>query len=202
MMRGLAIASYRRRVLLGPLSDQDPLATGLLESTKYPAGLQIPIARSLIGSVRTTGYLASYDDKRALAEGAQSGMFNGGVHPLSAINMLSQATVIAGSDKPEAAVPLAINIVHSAAALGQPELIGEAMQLAAGCASEAQAATVRQAASTVATAMIRKSRLATLHCLIAGADAAITAGDLASAATMLNQAQSLIGSPRRAAATP
>jgi hypothetical protein len=191
MMRGLAIASYRRRILLGPLSDQDPLATGLLESTKYPAGLQIPIARSLIGSVRTTGYLAAYDDKRAFAEGAQSGMLNGGVHPLSAINMLSQATVIAGSDKPEAAVPLAINIVHNAAALRQPELIGEALQLAAGCASEAQAATVRQAASTVVTAMIRKSRLATLHCLIAGADAAITASDLASAATMLNQAQSL-----------
>ncbi len=191
LMRGLALASYRRRVLLGPLCDQDPLAVGLLESTKYPAALQVAIARSLIGSVRTSGYVTNYEDKRALSEGAQSGTFNGGVHPLSAINMLSQALVIAGSDQPEAAVPLAMNIVHSAAALGQPELIGEAMQLAAGCASEPQAATVRQAASTVATALIRKSRLATLHCLIAGADASITAGDVVSAANMLSQAQSL-----------
>lgn len=193
LMRGLAIASYRRRVLLGPLSDQDPLANGLLEATRYPAGLEIPIARALIGSVRTTGYFASFDDKRAVSEGAQSGIFNGGVHPLSAINMLSQASVIAGTDKPEGVVPLAMNIIHSAAALRQPEFIGEAMQLAAGCASEAQAAAVRQAASTVATAMFRESRLATVHCLIAGADAAITAGDLASAATMLGQAQSLTG---------
>ena len=49
LMRGLAIASYRRRMILGPLSEQETLSTALLESTKYPAGLQIPIARALIG---------------------------------------------------------------------------------------------------------------------------------------------------------
>lgn len=191
MLRGLAIASHRRRVIMGPLSDQDPLAVSLLESTKYPAGLQIPIARALIGSVRTTGYHTNFDDRRTLAEGRTSGMVNGGAHPLSAINLLSQASAFAGGDKPESAIPIALNIANVAAALRQPELIGEALQIAAGCANPTQAATIRQAASTVATAMLRKSRLATLHCLIAGADAAITAGDVPSAATMLGQAQSL-----------
>ena len=65
-MRGLAIASYRRRVLFGPLADQEPVATGVLDSTKYPAGLQIPIARTLIGSLRATGYFSSHDDKRTI----------------------------------------------------------------------------------------------------------------------------------------
>ncbi len=191
IMRGLAIASYRRRVILGPLAEQDPLANGMLEATKYPAGLQIPIARLLIGSLRTTGYFSNHDDQRTVSEASQSSLFNGAVHPLSAIATLAQASALAGSDKPEAVVPLALNLVHAAAALEQPEFIGEALQLAAGCASEQQAATVRQAASVVATAMLRNSRLATLHCLIAGADAAITAGDLDSAVTMLAQAQSL-----------
>jgi hypothetical protein len=190
IMRGLAVAAHRRRVILGPLAEQDPLASALLDATKYPAGLQIPIARTLIGSLRSSEYFSIHDDKRVL-EGAEAAWFNGGAHPLSAIAMLSQVSALAGSEKPESAVALAINLVHLAAALEQPEWIGEAMQLAAGCASEQQAASVRQAAAIVATSMLRDSRLATLHCLIAGADAAVTAGDLDSAATMLSQAQSL-----------
>jgi hypothetical protein len=191
IMRGLAIASYRRRILFGPLSVQEQLAAGVLESTKYPAALQIPIARTLIGSLRTTGYFSTHDDKRVQTEAAQAALFNGGVHPLSAIATLAQASVIAGTDNPGNVVPLALNLVHASAALKQPEFIGEAMQLAAGCANEQQAALIRQAANVVATAMHRKSRLATLHCLIAGADASITAGDLESAATMLGQAKTL-----------
>ncbi len=191
IMRGLAIASHRRRVILGPLSENDALATALLDATKFPAGLQLPLARSLIGSVRTTGYFSILDDKRAVAEALQNGLIGGAAHPLSAIAILAQTSALAGEEKPEAVVGVAMNLVHIAAALEQPEFLGEAMQLAAGCASEQQAATVRQAAATVATAMLRKSRLATLHCLIAGADAAITSGDLDSANTMLSQAQSL-----------
>jgi hypothetical protein len=191
IMRGLAIASYRRRVLLGPLAEQEPLSTGLLESTKYPAGLQVPIGRTLIGALRTTGYFSSHDDKRTITEANQSALYRGAAHPLSAITALAQASALAGTEKPDAVAPLALNIVHFAAALKQPELIGEAMQLAAGCASPQQAATIRQAANVVATALHQKSRLATLHCLVAGADASITAGDLDSATRMLAQAKSL-----------
>jgi hypothetical protein len=38
IMRGFAIACYRRRILLGPLAENDPRSIGLLESTKYPQG--------------------------------------------------------------------------------------------------------------------------------------------------------------------
>lgn len=191
IMRGLAIASHRRRVILGPLAKEDPLASALLDATKYPAGLQIPVARTLIGALRTTGYDSIHDDKRVIEEANQNALFGGGAHPLSSITALSHAYALAGTDTASAAVPLALNVAHTSAALGQEEFIGEAMQLAAGCASVDQAAQVRQSATMIAAAMQRRSRLATLHCLIAGADASITYGDLDSAMTLLSQARTL-----------
>jgi tetratricopeptide (TPR) repeat protein len=191
IMRGLAVASHRRRVILGPLAKDDPLAAGLLDATKFPAGLQIPIARTLIGALRTTGYASVLDDKRALEEAAENAMFSGAAHPLSAITTLSQVYALAGSDQAATAAPLALNLAHASAALRQDEFIGESLQLAAGCATVEQAAVVRQTASMIANAMQRRSRLATLHSLIAGADASITCGDLETATTMLTQAQTL-----------
>ncbi|MFK8111018.1 MAG: hypothetical protein AB8B91_02385 [Rubripirellula sp.] len=200
IMRGLAIASYRRRVILGPLAENDPLSAGVLESTKFPADLQVPAGRALIGAMRTSGYFSNGDDKRCLTEGAKSTTFDGGVHPLTPISMLSQVSVIAGSAKPAAAVPLALTLVNYSAALNQYEFIGPALELAAGCTTPEQAGTVRQAASAVATALFRQSDLATAHALVAGADAAITGGDLDSAVTMIGQAQSMLG--RRRVAQP
>ncbi len=105
---------------------------------------------------------------------------------------MTQASAIAGSDQPTAALLVAANVAHTAAALQQYEWIGEAMQLAAGCAATPdQASSVRQLATTAATSLFQKSRLASLHCLIAGADAAITAGELDSAVTLLAQAKGL-----------
>ena len=192
VMRGLAVASYRRRMLMGPLADQDPLIVDALESTKFPAGLQVEIARTLIGAVRATERFANLEDKQAVDGVTKRSMFNRGAHPLSAITLLTGASAIATAEKTDPAVALAATAVNVAAALEQYEYVGEAMQLAAGCASRVQAETVRASAEVAALALVRKSRLASLHCLIAGADAGITAGNLASAATMLNQALTLL----------
>ncbi|MGI9474250.1 MAG: CHAT domain-containing protein [Rubripirellula sp.] len=191
IMRGIAIASYRRRVLLGPLAENDPMASRLLNATKYPANMQVPLGRIMIGAMRCTGYFSLHDDKKAISDAASTTLFNGGAHPLSAITMLVQTSAIAGTAKPEQAIPVAMNTVHVAAALNQPELIGEAFQLAAGCATPQTAPTVVQAANVVAASMLRESRLAALHCLIAGADAAVTAGDVDAAAAMISNAQSI-----------
>jgi hypothetical protein len=189
--RGLAIASYRRRILLGPLSGQDPLGSELLEAIKYPADLQLPLGKTLIGSMRTTAHFSSLDDKQTIEVASQNAMFSGAAHPLSAITLLAQLSAMAGAETTDSVAPLALSTANIAAALKQPEFLGEAMQLAAGCCNAQQASAVRQAATTVAGAMLRESPLASLHCLIAGADASITAGDLESAATLLAQAQSL-----------
>ncbi len=192
VMRGLALASYRRRMLMGVLADQDSLAAELIDATKYPAGLQLPIARNLIGAMRAAERFSGRQDANALQDAAANAMFSGGAHPITPVTLMCQASALAGGEQPAAALPFAANVVHTAAALEQYEWVGEAMQLAAGCAATPhQAERVRQTATAAATSLLRKSRLGTLHCLIAGADAAITADQLDAAATLLSQAQAL-----------
>ncbi len=191
IMRAISIASYRRRVILGPLSDEDPLASALVDATKFPANLNIPVARSMIGSMRTAGYFARYSDTKVVEEANRSAT-PGGAHPLTPIALLCQASAMAASANPNEVIQIAGNLANAAAALEQPEWIGEAMQLAAGCATSPEAAGLVAKMSTVAAASLsRQSRLGALHCLIAAADAAVTAGDIDSAANLLGQAQGL-----------
>ncbi len=189
ILRGLAIASYRKRMILGPLAQQDPLTTELLDATKYPREVQLPIARSLMGSMRSAERFCNHDDKQSLADTAKSSVFNNAVHPLTPLSLLCQATILAESEKPLLAVPIAGRVANIAANLQQFEYVGEAMQLAAGCVDEKQAVTIRNASFTAAKALLLKSRLAAMHCMLAGADAAVTAGDLGSADKMLAEAQ-------------
>ena len=192
IMRGLAVATYRRRIIMGPLSQQDPLVSQLLDSTRHPASSAAPIVASLVGSMRSAEHFAYYDDPQAAATAGRAAIFSGGVHPISAIAMMSQASALAGSDQPTAAIPIAANVANAAAALEQPEWVGEALQLAAGCTTTPQQAEmVQKAATTAATALHRKSPLATLHCLVAAADAAITSDNLTAAQTLLDQARTL-----------
>lgn len=191
ILRGLAIASYRRRIILGPLAEGDALATQLLESTKYPAGLQLAIARNLIGATRAAERFGAMQDERAVTDAAENATFNGGVHPISPITGLCAASALAGSDKPTAAVPLCLAVANQAASMDHFEWVGEALQLAAGCATSAEAGVVQNAAQVAASNLLRKSRLASLQCLIAAADAAVTAGDLTSATARLTEARTL-----------
>lgn len=192
IMRGIAIAAYRRRVLLGPLAAQDPLASQLLEATKYPAENRLGITNSLIGSMRAAEHFSYHDDKETAAVAGKHASFDGGIHPLTPLAWLAQTSAMAGDEKAAAALPIAAQVVHSAAALDQPEWVGEALQLAAGVSMTAeQAESVRQTAKQAAAGLSRLSRLATLHCLVAEADAAVTAGQLDDAQFALNQARDL-----------
>lgn len=191
VLRGLAIASYRRRIILGPLAEGDALATQVLDSTKYPAGLDLPIARNLIGAMRAAERFGAMQDERAISDAAANATFNGGVHPITPITGLCAASALAGSDKPAAAIPLCLAIANQAASMDHFEWVGEALQLAAGCASSKDAAIIQQAGQVAASNLLRKSRLAALHCLIASADAAVTAGDFSAAAARLGEAKSL-----------
>lgn len=191
ILRGLAIASYRRRIILGPLAAEDTLAAQVLDSTKYPADLQLPIARNLIGSMRAAERFGAMQDEKALDDAMKNGTFNGGVHPISPITGLCAASALAGSDKPSAAVPICLAVANQAASMDYFEWIGEALQLAAGCATASDAAAVQRASQVAATSLLRKSRLASLHCLVVSADAAVTAGDFGSAAARLGEARAL-----------
>ncbi|WP_149499872.1 CHAT domain-containing protein [Roseiconus lacunae] len=191
VMRGLALASYRRRIILGPLSENDPLATEVIESTKYPRGLQVPIARNLIGCMRAAERFGAMQDDRAIEDAAKVSGEMGRVHSLAPVVGLAAASAIAGTDKPEAAVPICLQVANQAAALGYFELVGEALQLAAGCANQQNAAVVQQASQVAAASLLRKSRFATLQILLAAADAAVTAGDVQTATARLGEAKTI-----------
>ncbi|MDA7492852.1 CHAT domain-containing protein [bacterium] len=191
IMRGIAIASYRRRVLMGPLSGSDPGANLLLDSIKYPVVMPPQIGKTMIGSARSVGYFGKRDDQRMINDALSVGFYGGTVHPLSAITMLAATNALVGSKKPETAIPAAMKTVHISAALGQLEFIGEAFQLAAGSANTQQAAVLAESASLIGGRLLRESRFATLHCLIAGADAAVTAGNLEMASKLLVNAEAV-----------
>ncbi|KAA5545317.1 CHAT domain-containing protein [Roseiconus nitratireducens] len=190
ILRGLAMASYRRRIILGPLSENDALAAQVVESTKYPSNAP-PLARGLIGAMRAAEKFGVSDDVNAIKDAGANLLLNNGVHPLSPIAGLSAASALAGTETPVQAVPLCLAAANQAAALEQFGWIGEAYQLAAGCAGPTEATAVQQAAAEAARSLIRESRLASLHCLIAAADAAVTAGDLNFATARLGEAREL-----------
>lgn len=192
IMRTLAVACHRRRILLGPLCKNDPVVTQLLNATDFPGNVSRDrFTRSFIGAMRTTEYFAQADDRRVIDDASQYSLIHNEVHALTPITLMAQAQAIAAAGRPLQALPVTANAANTAAALEQPEWIGEAMQLAAGCVGPDTAAAVARSAATAAVAVRRESRLATLHCLIAAADASVTAGDTVSASTFLNQAGEL-----------
>ena len=200
VMRGLAIASYRRRIILGPLAEGDSLAVQVLDATKYPAEITLPIARNLMAAMRSAERFGAMNDDKAISDAGSAMFFSGGVHPISPIAGLCAASAIAGKEKATEVVPRCLAIANQAARLGHYEWIGEAMQLGAGCADPNQAKLIQQASTVAATSLLRQSRHASLHCLLAAADAAVTAGDLTTAATRLNDARSI--SSRRDVSLP
>ncbi|PNY37331.1 hypothetical protein C2E31_08635 [Rhodopirellula baltica] len=173
------------------MAENDTLATQVIDSTKYPAGLNVPIAMNLIGCMRAAERFGAMEDERTISDATKVTNEMGRVHSLAPIVGLCAASAIADTDKPAAAVPICIQVVNQAAALGYFELIGEALQLAAGCADESNAVLVQQSAQVAAANLIRKSRLAALHSLLAAADAAITAGDVTSANARLAEAKAI-----------
>lgn len=187
IMRGLATASYRRRVLLGPLCVQDTFIEGLLQASQYPANLPAPIGRTMIGAMRVTESLAYHADRTVMEESAATAFFSGATHPLSSIVLLSQISAMLESGQHESVLSIALQATHFSGAWGQSEWVGEALQLAAGSATVQQAPQVVQVAEFVAESIARYSPLAAYHGLIAGADAAITAGDLESAERLISK---------------
>lgn len=192
VLRGIAIANYRRRIIMGELASLDSGPQQSLEATKFPAGLNVPIARVMIGAMRGCERFGAGQDEMAVKDSVQFGLLQGRIHPLTPIANLASASAVAGTDKPEQALQQAIAAANQAGADEQLELVGEAMMLAAGCSNAQTAKAVQTAAGEIAAALIRESRLASAQCLLASVDAAITAGDLNYATQRLQDAGAML----------
>ncbi|MEM9588550.1 MAG: hypothetical protein AAGA03_14795, partial [Planctomycetota bacterium] len=191
IMRGLAIASYRRRVLLGPLAKDDPLALAVLENTKPLANLEAP-AKILIGAMRTPELFGISDNGATIQKASGHAFYQRMAHPLSAVVGLTQAAALVRTGKSKQAVPIALQTAHTAGALRQHEMIGPAIRLAAGAADDSNAQQVAQTAQLIAKSLARESRLAAVECLLAACDASLTAGQAQQASTLLGNATSML----------
>jgi len=198
IMRCLAVMSHRRRVLLGPLVADDAVARELAEATKLPAGLNQPLARSLLHAMRGCEYYATGDDKTVLDRAVKYAS-PGGVHPLTPLSLLCAMKVVAGGgeggelsvEARAALIATAQQITNASAALDQFEWIGEALQVAAGVGTGEQLLSVEQTAVLAGRTLVRQSRLTSLHCYLVAADAAVAAGRVAAAAEHLQTAVAL-----------
>ncbi|MEM8913761.1 MAG: hypothetical protein AAGC97_18525, partial [Planctomycetota bacterium] len=184
VMRGLAVIAHRRRVVLGPLADHEPMGSELLEATKYPAHLTVPAARVLIGAMRGVGYLGILEDPTVIDRMKRYSTVSGAAHPITPwLSLAALHVACQGDDRGKIALPasseilaLAQSIANASAVLGEFECIGEAFQLAVGSAVVSQLPAVEQSAVIAARTLVRESRLASLHCYLVAADAACRAG--------------------------
>lgn len=200
IMRCLAIASHRRRVLLGPLAADDAIGSELLEATKRPSGLTHPLAESLLNTMRGCEYYGTGEDSTAVDRATKYGS-PGGVHPLTPLTLLCALKVTASGDDlgdlsgdgRRVLVNTAQQIVNASAALEQYEWIGEALQVAVGVADDVQLGRVEQTALMAGRSLVQRSRMASLHCYLVAADAAISAGRVEQAADYLQTALALTG---------
>ena len=192
VMRGVAIASYRRRIIFGPLSNQSTLADQALEATKYPTGLQLPFARALIGSMRGCERFASGQDDETLVDANRSSVVGNSVHPLTPIVLLAAARTIAGQDKFEEAAGIAIRAAAAASALRQPEWVGEAFLIAAGCVDSKSANVMLNSATAAASAHLRRGRVASIGSLLAATEGALLLGDTNGAKAALAQVVTML----------
>lgn len=184
VMRTLAVMSHRRRVLMGPLSVDDTLAREVAEATKLPAGLNLDLARQLIYALRGCEYYAIAEDKTVIDRAGKYAVIGPAVHPMTPMLLLCGMKAGAAGDEQgqltaenrQTLVSTAQQITNSAAALEQFEFIGEALQVAVGVAEGTQLLRVEETALLAARTLVRQSRLASLHCYLVAADAAVSAG--------------------------
>lgn len=193
VMRGLAIALYRRGVIFGQISGEFEVANQTLQAILYPPGLQLPAGRALIGSMRGCGKFAAGDGEGLASDVSKSAMVGAAAHPLTPVVLLAAARQQASGDQPAAALKLALQSARAASALGQPEWVGEALALAAGCVDPQAAPALQASASAAAGAHQRRGRLASAGALVAACDAALTAGDQAAATNLLGQLSGVLG---------
>ncbi|MCM2372279.1 CHAT domain-containing protein [Aporhodopirellula aestuarii] len=198
IMQSIAKLMHRRRVLLGPLGPDDTLSREVLEATKMPSSINHPLGQSLVHAMRGCEYYAIGEDK-TVVDRASKYASPGGAHPITPILMLSAMKVATAGDdtgklSPEARalmISTAAQITNVSAALDQYEWIGEALQIAVGVADPATLARVEQTAVLAGRSLVRQSRLASLHCYLIAADAAVSAGRNDVAAEYLQSARTL-----------
>ena len=192
IMRGLAIAAHRRRVIYGPLAEQTELLNNARNASLIPKGLTFPAPRAIIVSMLACERFAAGLDDETLLDVKNGALVGGAVHPLTPITLLVAARILAQRDKFAEAVPVALQAAAAASALRQPEWVGEAMMVAVGCVDATTAPLIARNGAAAAASHLRRGKLASAGSLLAACEAALLGGDVTSAQVALSQVNALL----------
>jgi CHAT domain len=193
IMRTLAVAGYRRRILLGPLTQGDRTMDPIVNATSVVVA--DPASNAIVRSTQCAiRYGAGQQDE--VRNLVSSGIVGGAFHPVAPAAMMAGLHSFASQDSVSDKVANAIQTAHVAAAMEQPEWIGPALMLAAGYCDRQTAGQVGATASEIAIAIERKSSIASMQAMAAAADAWVTAGNLETAEKSLTLVANAVSRPR------
>lgn len=189
ILRGLAVALYRRGEILGPLGQDDPLVKSLinsLNSSRFVAGpWPLPIRNTLLG----LAHAVDGNREQAISTLQASLTLPGNLdHPLSPIARVALAKLFYQAGQPGPADQLIMDASVSAAMFGQAEWIAEAFSVGVGpMILRNQGAELFTAANSATVYMGRDFRGAAAHCSLIAAEIAIATGRVEDANRRLNE---------------
>lgn len=188
ILRGAAVAGYRRRLILGVLADQTARGSPppTIAATDQPASL----SGLLLNAVDTChafagGQQQTAEDLESLAEREQA------LHPLTPVLLLAATRLASEQARSAQAAALATRAVEAAGLLGQPEFVAEALLLTVGLGEDDARATGLDFPG-VAVSYLRRGRVAAVGALLAASEMALKSDDLGAADQLLNQARAAL----------
>lgn len=187
ILRGVATASYRRRVIVGAAAPGDGQAKPITLSPQPQTRVSGKLLEAVVTSVEFAGGKA-----QDAADWESIATIDGHIHPLTPLMYLAAARVAIERGADLDASSLAWNAAESAAALGQAEYFTEAVVLAVQCGDAESSNLRRDQVLNAAVSFLQRGRLAAIGALLAAGDASLIAGDAKVAETLVQQAVAMI----------
>lgn len=194
VLRGAAIAAYRRGEILGPLAVDDRLTESGAAMAERMVARSGPVAAPLWQTIGGL-WLAADDQSQPAAAALGRGMVVGNLaHPLSPFASLGIARLMRDDGQGEGLRRSAMEASISAALFDQTEWVAESLRIASGTLIAGGDEGLLIAATKIAEGYGRGARYLAAAASVVAADAAATAGNHALAATHLTRGQTVLRS--------
>ena len=185
--RCVALAMHRRRIIMGPTCQYDPL-TQQLSSKLSAAGTRGSVFGCWNGVIMGVAKSASADTRTATKLLARSLQFSGGIdHWLTPIALLELAHLAKESNELAAAHEFALEASYCAAVFNQYDLVEEALSFATAIHLSSKRTPYPALEPAIAWANRNRARLMQATMIVRLAECYAEAGDAASSGRILGQ---------------
>lgn len=191
IVRGVAVASYRRRVIVGAGRADTAATDASQDSTSPLSERHTETAHRLFAAVALLADFAGGREQDDEAMEASAGI-DDPIHPLTPLIYLAAARVAIENGADARASDLAWSAAQSAAALGQTDYFVEAALQAVRLSDSKSLALRSEKLLAASISFLQRGRLAAMGALMAVSDASLQIGDATVAAPMAQQAVAIL----------